>query len=464
MDNNNDFVRVLSDAVQARRDSLESTDLPRLKDECRIFQSAFSALYKIYLKKKYINEDPYKQETKMGEIQIPDASAFTEAERVEKLTIRLSEYDNQLDFLVNFYQFSVEFLNLERIKKIVSLVKYIDWVHLTPDVPLATTKAVAEMTNEAKIGTDPLTLSLISESTLNLNKSTGAIMTSLKGLSDFLREHYKMEVRIAITSLMPANEASQVALIKKKFPAALPGKPFYPDLIEEIIREDSPKDGPALREAVLKKLQVADKPKAVKKAVSFKIFLMEGVQGLSSTGTTLTETAGKLDENAALFANRKNGFWEKVKKVFKQMLNQDPDPVIYEISYVDPVKGSTVREKLDYQVFRTDMDRKIRSLSSLSGRGAAQAKLESMADDQLMAFLEKAIREIQTMHKILNALDDFFKREITGEDRGKVKGVKPELATLKNAIVRANQKRHEYSAQKEEEEQLKKLGIGVSGT
>ena len=63
------------------------------------------------------------------------------------------------------------------------------------------------------------------------------------------------------------------------------------------------------------------------------------------------------------------------------------------------------------------------------------------------------------MHKTLTALDDFFKSEVDRADRDKVKGVKPELSTIKNAIVRANAKRHEYSAQKEEHEQLKRLGV-----
>jgi hypothetical protein len=31
---------------------------------------------------------------------------------------------------------------------------------------------------------------------------------------------------------------------------------------------------------------------------------------------------------------------------------------------------------------------------------------------------------------------------------------------VKNAIIKANQKRHEYIAQKEELEQMKRLGIG----
>jgi hypothetical protein len=95
----------------------------------------------------------------------------------------------------------------------------------------------------------------------------------------------------------------------------------------------------------------------------------------------------------------------------------------------------------------------------LGSRGAAAARLEAMDEKQLLGLLEKNIRELQSLHKILSALDDFFKARADKEDRERIKGIKPELATIKNAIVKANQKRHEFSAQKEEEEQLRRLGI-----
>jgi hypothetical protein len=37
-----------------------------------------------------------------------------------------------------------------------------------------------------------------------------------------------------------------------------------------------------------------------------------------------------------------------------------------------------------------------------------------------------------------------------------MRGIKPELSAIKNGIVKANQKRHEYIAQKEEVEQMKR--------
>jgi hypothetical protein len=139
------------------------------------------------------------------------------------------------------------------------------------------------------------------------------------------------------------------------------------------------------------------------------------------------------------------------------MMNKPPDPVIYDIEYMDTVKGTAAREKVNFNVFRADLDRKIRSFGSLGNRGSS--KLESMDEKQLLPILEKAIRDAQSVHKILTGLDEYFKAEAPREVREKIKGIKPELADIKNAVIKANQKRHEYSAQLEEDEQLKRLGV-----
>ncbi|MDR1566842.1 MAG: hypothetical protein LBS48_06130 [Treponema sp.] len=453
-----DYRQALSDALKARAEWLEKSELPKLKEELRLYQTGFASLYNIYLKKGLIHEDPYKQETKIGELEVPDSSGFSEAEKTDQLTLRLSNYDNQLDFLVNFYQFSVDFLTLDRIKRILGLVKYIEWVHLTPDSQSPVTRAAAEMTNQIKLGADALTMSVISESLSHLNKSYTPIMGCLKALTDYHRELYKLDLRDLVTGLPPGEAAT--AQIKRKFAQANPGKPFYPDLAEEVIKEDYSKDGPALRENVLKSLKVAEeKPKVVKQQVSYKSILLEGLQIIGSTASAFTEIVPKIDENEAILESKKQGFWSKVKKVFAQMVNKEPEPVIYEVEYVDPLKGVPVREKINFGYFRNELERKIRTLSVIGARGAGMAKLESMQEEQIIAFLEKNIREIQSQHKTLSALDEFFKASIDRSDRDKVKGIKPELGTIKNAIIRANSKRHEYSAQKETEEQLKRLGV-----
>jgi hypothetical protein len=453
-----DYRTSLSKALEKRREWLEKTELVKLKDELRNYQSSFSSLYTIYLKKGLINEDPYKQEVKIGELEVPETGPFADSDGTDQLSIRLSNYDNQLDFLVNFYQFGVDFLTLDRIKRIIGLVRYIDWIHLSPDATNANTKAVAGITAQSKSGVDPIALSVIGGSLTNLSKSTPLIMGILKNLTQYHRESYKLEVRNALGD-MGAPEANP-ANIRKKIAAAMPGKPFYQELVEEIIREDFSGDGPAIRESVLKSLEVEDsKPKAVKPKASFKSILMEGVHTIGSANAALTEIAVKIDENELLLENQKKGFWEKVKQLLQQMTQKEPDEVVYELSYMDATKGAMVREKLNYHLFRDELGRKTRGLANLGSHGAAQGKLDAMSEDQLTAFLEKTIRDVQTLHRTLGALDEFFKTQVPKEDREKVKGIKPELATIKNAIVRANQNRYEYSTRKEEEEQMKRLGI-----
>ena len=459
MAENSEYIKALTDALNAKAEWLEKTDLPKLKEEFRLYHTGFASLYNLYLKKGLIHEDPYKAEAKIGELEVPNSAPFSEAERMDQLTRRLANYDNQLDFLVNFYQFSPDFLTLDRIKRIAGLVKYIDWQHLTPDSHSAVTRAVSEMTNQIKVGTEPLTMSVISESLLHLNKCYTPIMGYLKNLTDYQRESYKLDLR-DVLGVMPQSDIANITAIKKKFAQTKPGQPFYPDLVDEVIKEDYSKDGPALREDVLKKLAVAEnKPKKEKAPVSFKVILVEGIQGLGGTATTLTDIAGKLDENQLLLERKKKTLAQMIKKVMQQIFNREPDATIYNVEYMDPVKAVRVQERVNYEAFRGDIDRKIKTLMPMSSRGNVGSKLEAIEEDQLVNFLERNVRDLQSMHKTLSALDEFFKAEVNKEDRDKVKGIKPELATIKNAIVRANSKRHEYSAQKEEEEQLRRLGV-----
>jgi len=459
MTENDDYHKILAEALKARADWLDKTELPKLKDELRLYHTGFASLYNIYLKKGLINVDPYKAEAKIAELEVPDSTPFSEMEKLDQLTRRLANYDNQLDFLVNFYQFGAEFLTLDRIKRILGLVKYVDWVHLTPDSQSLVTKAVAEMTSQIKQGSDSMTMSVISESLANLNRSFNPIMGYLKALTDYHKEVYKLNLR-DITGEMSQTDVANLPLVKKKFVQTKPGIPFYTELAEEVIREDFSDDGPALREAVIKKLQVAEnKPKVTKAQVSFKSVLIEGIQSLGSTAMTFAEIASKLDENQNILANKKQSFMQKLRKVMQQMFNKEQDPVVYDLEYIDPIKGVPVKEKVNYYSFHSDLDRKIRTLTPLVFKGAGATKLESMQEEQLIGFLERNIRELQSLHKTLSALDEFFKTEVDRSDREKIKGIKPELATIKNAILKANSKRREYGAQKEEEEQLKRLGV-----
>ena len=460
MAENTEYIKILSDVLKTRAEWLEKSELPKLKDALRSYQTGFASLYNLYLKKGLVVEDPYKQEVKIGELQVPETGAFIEAKKLDQISLRLSNYDTQMDFLVNFYQFDANYLNLDRLKRIVNLVKFIDWVNLTPDSQLPNTKAVAEMTSQIKAGSDSLTMSVITESLSNLNKMFSPIMMQLKYLVDYRRELYKLDLRENVFSQMPPAEAKEPANVKKKFSQVNPGQPFFPDLANEVIREDYTNEGSALKEKILASFRVEEaKPKTVKPVIVFKTILLDGIYGIGSTAQTFTDVLAKIDDNKTVLANRKKSFWENVKRVLQQMVNKEPDALIYEIEYMDPVRNIQVKDKINIIGFRNDLERKTKILATMSSKGTGMTKLESMLDEQLIAFLERNIRDLQTLHKTLSALDDYFKKAVATEDRERIKGIKPELATIKNAIIRANAKRHEYSAQKEAEEQLKRLGV-----
>ncbi|MCL2411982.1 MAG: hypothetical protein FWC97_10115 [Treponema sp.] len=454
----NSYIDTLQQVLEDRKSWLESVELGKLKEDLRTFHSSFASLYNIYLKKKLINEDPYKQEAKISEIEVPDATSFPEAKRIEQLTIRLANYDNQLDFLVNFYQLGVDFLNLDRIKRVVGLIRYIDWINLTPDSQNAMTKAVSHLTTQSKTGVDSLSLRIIGESQTRLTRSTNAIMKTIKALSTYYREKYKLEVRKNVIGGMSANDAT-LENIRRKMPSVMPGQPFYKELIEEIIKEDFSENSVDLRDTVLNSLRVVDdKPKAAKVVIDFKLILLDGIQVIGNAANVLEEIISKLDENQNIMESKKKTFLEKLKELIRQITNAEPEEIIYTVEYLDETKGVPVKEKLNFHQFRDDLDKRIRILTSLN-KGSAYLKLAAMAEDQIISYLERYIKEMQTLHRTLSALDDFFKSNVEPTDREKIKGVKPELSALKNSFVKANQLRYEYSAQKETEEQMKRLGV-----
>ncbi len=462
------FQNALAEALEKRREWLDRTEMARLKEEFRIYQASFSGLYQVLLKKGVIHEDPYKNDAKIGELQIPPEGPFSESEKLDQMSIRLSNFEGQLDFLVNFYQFSVDFLTMERIKRIAALVRYFAWTQFSPNSQYTNTRALVEIVNMIKGGNDQLSVGLLADSIMHLEKSSKEIFKQLKEITDYHRESYKLELRMRFLDSMTFDPATVISRkdetlhqIKKKFAESMSDRPFYPELVEEVLKEDYSGEGPNLKAELLKKLEVSEnRPKVQKAAVSFKSMLMEGLRTLGALSFTLDDSLRKLDENSAILESEKNSLWDKVKRVIQQMLNKEPESIFYEVEYFDTILGTSKNERLDYTKFRQDVERKARLLSAFGNRSTGAAKkLEAAEDEQVLSVLSKNIEELQSMHKTMSALDVFFKSEASREDRERIRGIKPELTAIKNGIVKANQKRHEYIAQKEELEQMKRLGI-----
>lgn len=86
-------------------------------------------------------------------------------------------------------------------------------------------------------------------------------------------------------------------------------------------------------------------------------------------------------------------------------------------------------------------------------------RISSQPDETILDFLNKHIIENNHLLALLGALDEFFKDTVHQSDRSRIKGIKMELTTLKNIMVKVNQHRVEYTSYIEEQNQMRKLGI-----
>lgn len=462
------FSTKVMEALQAHKAWLDRVEMPRLKDEFRLFQSSFTSLYTVLLKKGILHEDQYRNEAKIAEIEIPSESPFAENDRIDQMSIRLSNYQLQLDFLVNFYTFGVDFLNMERIKRLLSLTKYILWTQPSANSPNVNTRSLIELVSLVRGGNDQLSTALLGDAFTQLDRTSKNIFKYLKEVSDYHREAYKLELRLRIFDNMPLDASrvfthhdETIKQIKHRFAEAMAGFPFYGELVEDILREDASAESAQLQADVLKRLAVPEeKPQSAAANMSFRHLLTEGIRILGSLYEIVNDAYRKILDNSAMLEASRNSFWDKVRRLVNQMLNREGKAIVYELEFFDPVTTSSKTEEINFTQFMEDMERKMRMLSALGNRNSQVWKrLDAVDDEQLLNALVKNIDDTQALTRILVALDVFFKSEMPREERERVRGIKPEISAIKGSIMTANQKRHEYIAQKEEQAQLKRLGI-----
>ncbi len=458
----------LRKAVEDYREYLEKTGLPALKEQFRILHTAFSGIRDILLKRALIHEDPYKNDRKISEISSPPDTPFQESEKTEELSIRLSLFEAQLDFILNYCQFSVEFLTMKRIRLLVSLLRYISWDQLSETHQDMTTRALAECIGRIKRGGDNLSSGIIGGSLEQIRKSIRLCLAGLRGLADYQKEAYKLDIRLQVLPKLggdpnPASEKTAVLRqIRKVFAAEMPGRPFYPELAGEILDEDKAPQGPEILRSIIEKLAVKETKKSSSpQQAPLSSFLREAIWSMATVSRYLEEAAQKLRDNHALLQERKAPLLEKFQKWLRKMHPGKPAPVSYEVEYFDITTSSSKRESIAFDPFIESIRRNAAIYNAILSRsGALHRRIEEADENQLTAFLDKHMGELNIVFRRLEGLDGFFKRTIEGKQRPLIRGIKIELTAIKNNMVRANQKKHEYASRREEAEQMKKLGFG----
>lgn len=469
MDASPSYVDRLDQAILAKTEAMDRSDLKKLKDDYKLFLSAFQAVYNVLLRKGLIHEDPYKYELKISEVTTPPETPFAESEKTDQMCLRLSQYESYLDFLNNYYQFSVDFLTMGRIKRLVALGKYFNFSQFTETSPYINTRYFAELVALVRKGSDPLSTGILNEAMLQLEKANRNIFQILKDLTILHKERYKLELRRLILSKMSlerdwvvTHRDDVVRKIKQRLAEAGNPFPFSPELAEEALLEDYSQDAEALRDAVLSKLAVKEekgKGPAVEK--NYKAIILDGARFLIGVGFQLGDAVHKLTENQALLESLDRSLLTKMKKALREMFGKRAEHVIHEVDYMDPVSSERKNESIDFTEFAEEAGKRAQSMTAMAARSsAAYSRLEGASEEQAYKFLEKAIEDLQSYHRKITALDEFFQGALESTDlKSRVRSAKVELGSIKNAVIKANQKRHEYISQREEIEQMKRLGI-----
>jgi hypothetical protein len=459
------YVTELADALERKIAYMDAEALPQLRDQFKILYSAFQGIRNIMMKKALIHDDPYRFDTRISEVDIPPERSFPESEKTEQLSTRISQYDAQLDFLINYYQFSFEFLNMDRIKRLIGLTRYFNFSQFSVNSANINTRCFAEFTELIRKGSDSLSVGVVNDGLSHLDRASKAIAQILRDLTTCHKESWKLALRADVLALMHlerervvSHKEETLKAIKRKFAEVKPERPFYPELVQEVLSEDYSQDNEGLRRAVLKELAVREeKKKDAKQEINFRAILSEGLRAITSVYLQLDDAVQKLEQNMAILEAERNTFWAKLRKALRSLFVRGTKDVYCEVEFIDPITTAQRTENLN---FLEDMRKRSRLYQSLNARsGTAWQRMESITEDGLYAFLEKNIEELQALHRRLAALDLFFRSEVSKEDRARLHGIKLETETVKNTIIRANQKKHEYVAQREELEQMRKLGI-----
>ena len=463
-----DFEKKLYAAEAEKAIWYDTTLLPKLTDEYRNYRAVVNTIMSMLLKKGLIQDDPYKLDKKIADITVPDSTDFKENERTSVLGTRLSEYESSLEYLCNYFKFSVENLTIECIRKLVSLNNYIVWNALMGTSANQINRALGEMLTSIKMGSNNLSVGVLNDSISFASKSLAKINSILKDLTEFKKEQYKIAVRKTVldnpsfanerANLTPANG---VQAIKKHFVSGMGKQPFYTELIEELVREESSADSPQLCSALLEKMRISSqKTENEKPGVNTKLLLLEAIQIFAALSPQLNIIAPKLEENHHLLKSEHSGIWDRFKTLLRKAFHLNEKPVEYKLKIRDAATQTVKNLTVNFNDFVESLARRSRLYASFGiPKSSSVQKIASMDEKTILDYVQRQLSECHSMQTTLGGLDEFFKASVTLLNRRKVKGIQIELTTVKNTLIKINQRKAEYLSVISEREQMKKLGV-----
>ena len=462
-----DFEQALKTALDEKVSWFNSNVMVNMLDNYRILYSASNNVMGLLLQKGLITADPYKLDKKISDVVVPEDGEYSESDRAKVLGVRLSDYERVLDFLCNYFKFSVENFTLPRIKKLIGLNNCFQWGAMAANNNHPNTKGLTDLITNIRQGSDSMAISSINGSISAASRAIVEINAALKESSDLQREIYKMEVRSHVIShggfswKKGDSIPDAVAQIKKLFPSTMGRQPFYPELIEEIAQESIGSASIQKQQDLLNRLKVVQQTREKKRVrLDTKVLILDAVRNLAGMAPQLEVVIYKLRDNSALVQDQSNTPWEKFKKAFRKAFGLKPPVIEYTVPIVDAMTKTSRNEKVNFSKSVSEIAKRMNFYGALSSRESpSYQKMEAQSEAEIYSFLTKQLSECQQLLTLLLAFDKFFKNEVQGPNKSKVKGLTMETTSIKNTMVKTNQRKAEYAAYVEEQNQMKRLGI-----
>ncbi len=463
-----DFNQQIIPAAADKERWFDTTALPKIQEAYRLHLSCVRNLFDALVKRSLITPDPYKNDKKISDITRIEDTEFNDNEKSIILGKRLSDYESLIDFVCNYMRFSISQLGMEKIRKLLELNNTFAWNALSENSAKPNTKALAAVLTSLKTGATPLTLSLIKDSVAKTVTAFSEINATLKQLTEFQKERYKIDVRKNVLGSEQFNKeaaySSTTAFItetKRLFAPLMPKRSFVADLIGEIAAEETAPDKEARQKKLLDMMTVSENKvqKKVEKVNTHDI-LMEAVRVMGTLSESYDLIFEKICINHDVLESEHNTLGDKFMRFIRKLFGIAEPPVDYEVILTDKKTEAKRREVIHFKEFKESLMKRARYYASFSVRHTPGFnRISSQPDETILDFLNKHIIENNHLLALLGALDEFFKDTVHQSDRSRIKGIKMELTTLKNIMVKVNQHRVEYTSYIEEQNQMRKLGI-----
>ena len=461
------FTSQLETALMAKQGWFNTDRLQYMLEHFRLLHTCVHNLNEVLVKRSLIHPDPYKLETRISDIGTIETAPFTENEDAVVLGKRFSDYEMMLDFICTYFRFSVENITLPRIKTLLEFIDGFDWQNLSSNSSKSNTRALATALTKARTNAPAVTISLINDSQEKCTKCCKIIISCLHELADFQKEMYKGNLRKDVFEHPEFNKEkafsspeAEIAEIKRLYVKTTGKKTVYTDLIQEIVAEDQGPNKDSLRASLLGKLEIKlEEHKKETKTVNPHDRLMAAVFTLGVFGPILGQMYVKLTDNFELLFDTKKSLFAKFIQALKKALGLKEKERSCTIIVTDSQTGGKSTQTIEVNAFLAKIEKLAHIYTGIASKGVEYSKINSAKEDDALIFLNRQVQENQKLFTTINALDEHFKSNVEVLNRPKVKGLKIDLSSYRNAIINANKKRGEYAAAKEEIEQMKKLGI-----